>query len=422
MSSAQPTPPADSLTADPGEARTIRNAILCLSVASFASGASLRVSDSLLPRLVSDFQVSLGTASYTITAFAIAYGMAQVLFGPLGDRFGKYLVIATVCAASVLSALLCALAPTFPILVVARLFSGACAAAVIPLAMAWIGDVVPYEQRQPVLARFLAGQILGVSSGVLIGGLAADHFGWRPPFFIIAALFAIASVTLFRLNGKLPRSARLTRLAHPDDGWVIGRMLSEFRHVLAAAWARIVLLTVFLEGLFVFGAFAFITSHLHHTFGLSLTMAASLLMLFGLGGLSFAMFSGPLVHRLGEIGLARWGGGLASAALLGIGIAPSWFWALPGCFITGLGYYMIHNTLQINATQMAPERRGAAVSSFASSFFLGQSVGVALAAWLIDWIGTGAVIAVFSVGLFAVSWDFARRKARHLFPLQPGAR
>ncbi|MDO8298386.1 MFS transporter [Lacisediminimonas sp.] len=422
MSSAQPTPPTDSLTdtAGPAVACTIRNAILCLSLASFASGASLRVSDSLLPRLVSDFQISLGTASYTITAFAIAYGLAQVLFGPLGDRFGKYLVIAMVCAASVLSALMCALAPTFPMLVMARLLAGACAAAVIPLAMAWIGDVVPYEQRQPVLARFLAGQILGVSSGVLIGGLAADHFGWRPPFFIIAALFAIASATLFWLNRKLPDSARQTRSLLASDGWVIGRMLSEFRHVLAVPWARVVLLTVFLEGLFVFGAFAFITSHLHHTFGLSLTMAGSLLMLFGLGGLSFAMFSAPLVRRLGEIGLARWGGGLACAALLCIGIAPSWVWALPGCFITGLGYYMIHNTLQINATQMAPERRGAAVSSFASSFFLGQSVGVALAAWLIDWIGTGAVIAAFSVGLFAVSWDFGRRKERHLCSLHPG--
>ncbi len=384
MSSAQPTSPDNQLPTDlanPATARTIRHAILCLALASFASGASLRVSDALLPRLVSDFQVSLGAASYTITAFAIAYGLAQVLFGPLGDRFGKYLVIALVCATSVMSALLCALAPTFPMLIVARLLAGASAAAVIPLAMAWIGDVIPYEQRQPVLARFLAGQILGVSCGVLIGGLAADNFGWRPPFFIIAALFALASGMLFWLNGKLPMSARLTRKSEDP---VLRRMVSEFRHVLDKPWARTVLITVLLEGLFLYGAFAFITSHLHQTFGLSLTTAGSLVMLFGLGGLAFALFSGPLVHRLGEIGLIRWGGGLASAALLCIGLAPSWIWAIPGCFITGLGYYMIHNTLQINATQMAPERRGAAVSSFASSFFMGQSIGVALAAWLID--------------------------------------
>ena len=414
MSSAQPIPPESSLPTDlanPTTSKTIRHAILCLALASFASGASLRVSDSLLPRLASDFQVSLGAASYTITAFAIAYGVAQVLFGPLGDRFGKYFIIALVCATSVVSALLCALAPTFSMLIVARLLAGASAAAVIPLAMAWIGDVIPYEQRQPVLARFLAGQILGVSSGVLIGGLAADNFGWQPPFLIIAGLFAVASGLLFWLNGKLPMSARSTRRSEDP---VLSRMLSEFAHVLDKPWARVVLITVLLEGLFVYGAFAFITSHLHQTFGLSLTTAGALIMLFGLGGLSFAFFAGQLVHKLGEIGLIRWGGGLAAAALLCIGLAPSWIWALPGCFITGLGYYMIHNTLQINATQMAPERRGAAVSSFAASFFLGQSIGVALAAWLIDWLGTSTIIAAYSVGLFVLSWDFSRRKARHL--------
>ena len=48
----------------------------------------------------------------------------------------------------------------------------------IPLSMAWIGDVGPYEHRQPTLARFLIGQILGLSTGVWLGGFAADHFSW----------------------------------------------------------------------------------------------------------------------------------------------------------------------------------------------------------------------------------------------------
>ncbi|WP_151447769.1 MFS transporter [Lacisediminimonas profundi] len=404
MSSAPPKPPAD-----PDSARTIRTAIICLSLAAFASGSSMRLTDSLLPRLASDFQLSLGTASYTITSFSIAYGLAQLLFGPLGDRFGKYLVIAMACAAGVVTALLCAMAPTFPLLIAARLLAGATAAAVIPLSMAWIGDVIPYEQRQPVLARFLIGQILGVSCGVLLGGLAADHFGWRPPFVGIAGLFAVISAILFSLDRRLPDHARVVR---KSEGRVIARMVSEFGEVLGKRWVKVVLATVFLEGMFLYGAFAFITSHLHQNFGVSLTTAGALVMLFGLGGILFAMFSASLVRRLGEIGLIRWGGGLVCAALLSIGLAPSWIWAVPGCFVAGLGFYMFHNTLQINATQMAAERRGAAVSSFASCFFLGQSLGVALAAWLIAGLGTGPVIAGFAIGLFAIAWNFSLRKAK----------
>ena len=158
ISSAEPTPAAP---------QTIpAGAILCLSLGAFGSGVSLRVNDALLPRLAEQFAVPLCTAAQVISYFAIAYGLSQLLFGPLGDRFGKYRVIAWACAACAVTAVLCGLAPDFTLLTLARALAGATAAAIIPLAMAWIGDVVPYEKRQPVLARFLIGQILGLSAGV----------------------------------------------------------------------------------------------------------------------------------------------------------------------------------------------------------------------------------------------------------------
>ena len=49
--------------------------------------------------------------------------------------------------------------------------------------MAYVGDVVPYERRQPVLARFLAGQMCGMIAGQVAGGVIGDHFGWRTVFY-----------------------------------------------------------------------------------------------------------------------------------------------------------------------------------------------------------------------------------------------
>jgi MFS family permease len=71
-----------------------RAAIFALSLAAFGSGMSLRLTDPQLPRLAAEFGVSLASASYVITCFSVAYGFSQLFFGPLGDRFGKYLVIA----------------------------------------------------------------------------------------------------------------------------------------------------------------------------------------------------------------------------------------------------------------------------------------------------------------------------------------
>ncbi|NMM36590.1 MAG: MFS transporter [Glaciimonas sp.] len=389
-------------------------AILYLSFASFASAISLRVTDALLPRLANDFDVSLGDASYVITTFSIAYGLSQLFFGPLGDRFGKYLVVAWACLACAVTATLCALAPNYPMLLLARLLAGGTAAAVIPLSMAWLGDVVPYNQRQPVLARFLMGQILGLSSGALVGGFAADHLNWRVPFFFIAFIFLAIGGTLIATNRSLPAYALATR---KSEGAPIRRMVTEFGQVLVKPWARVVLITVFLEGVFLYGAFAFIASHLHRVHGVSLSTAGSLIMLFGFGGLLYASAAKILVNRLGEVGLARWGGVLLATALLTIGLAPAWWWAVPGCFVAGLGFYMLHNTLQINATQMATERRGAAVASFASCFYLGQSVGVAIAGVLIEKLGTSLVISVGAAGVLLIALNFSRlRGSAAMFP------
>jgi predicted MFS family arabinose efflux permease len=387
-----------------------RGAIACLSLAAFASGLSLRMNDALLPRLASEFGISLGAASQVISLFAIAYGVAQLGFGPVGDRYGKYRVIAWATLACAATALACAAAPGFDTLRVARIAAGVTAAALIPLAMAWIGDVVPYEQRQPVLARFLIGQILGLTTGVWLGGFAADHLSWRAPYVLTVLLFGAVSIALFALNRRLPAHARPTQ---PAGGPALQRAVAEFAGVLSRPWARAVLGLVFLEGMCLYGPFAFIASHLHAAFGLSLSAAGAMVMLYGLGGVVFALLSGGLVARLGEAGLARWGGGLMGLALLAIGYAPAWGWALAGCFVLGLGFYMLHNTLQVNATQMAPQSRGAAVSAFAACFFLGQSAGVSLGGWWVGTIGTDRFLALGALGVLAVAFAFVALHRRH---------
>lgn len=384
-------------------------AIAALSFAAFASSASLRVTDPSLPRIAQDYGVTIAIGAYAITAFSLAYGLLQMVFGPAGDRFGKVRVVAWACAASTVTALMCAAAPTFGTLLAARALSGAAAAAIIPLSMAWIGDVVPYHRRQPVLARFLTGQILGVASGGLIGGFAADHFGWRMAFLFIAAWFAVACVLLLRLRRNLPAPV----LVRPRAGQsALAHMVSSMREVVESPWPRVILTIVFLEGVTLFGAFAFVASHVHLQYGVSLTLAGSVTLMFGFGGLSFAFASRWLVRRMGEAGMAAFGATLLGGSVMSVGLIH-WQWlAMPAMFAAGLGFYMLHNTLQTQATQMAPTRRGAAVSLFAFCYFVGQSVGVALAGYLLRYVDTGAVIGLGGGAVALVGLRFAQLRAR----------
>ena len=170
----------------------LTRAIGLMALAAFASGFSLRISDPLLPQIALDFATSVGTASAIVTAYAVPYGLTQAFAGLLGDRFGKCQAVAATCALSCLLVLLCAFSQSLPQLTAARFICAPAAATIVPLGMAYVGDVVPYERRQPVLARFLAGQMLGMITGQIAGGVIGDHFGWRTVFFVLAVVFAFA--------------------------------------------------------------------------------------------------------------------------------------------------------------------------------------------------------------------------------------
>ena len=384
-------------------------AIFALSFAAFASAASLRVTDPSLTRIAGEYAVTLAVASYVITSYALAYGVLQIVFGPAGDRFGKVRVVAWACAASTVTALMCAAAPNLVLLLVARALSGAAAAAIIPLSMAWIGDVIPYQRRQPVLARFLTGQILGVASGGLLGGLAADYVGWRMAFVFLAAWYAVACFMLLRLMPKLPAPALVAPRAGES---ALAHLVTNAREVVGRPWPRVILSIVFLEGMTMFGAFAFVATHVHTQYGMSLTLAGSVALMFGLGGLSFALASRWLVRRLGEAGMAAWGSVFLGLSFLSVGLIGSRWLPMVAMLVAGLGFYMLHNTLQVQATQMAPERRGAAVSLFAFCYFVGQSIGVALAGFLLQFASMGAVIALGGAGVMLVGLRFALLRAR----------
>ena len=102
--------------------------------------------------------------------------------------------------------------------------------------------------------------------------------------------------------------------------------------------------------------------------------------------------------------MALAGGALIAAGLLLLAWPPVVAWAVLGCFLAGLGFYMLHNTLQVQATQMAPEARGTAVSLFACLLFLGQSTGVLIVAFGVDrgWLPpmfTAAAVGVIVLGV-----------------------
>lgn len=385
-------------------ASAMNPAFFALGAAAFVSGANLRLFDALLPTVARDFGVLPTTASVVVTAFTLAYGLFQVVHGPLGDRIGKLRVIGVATLIAAAASLGCAFAPDLATLTALRFATGIGAAAIVPLSLAWVGDNTPYDRRQAALGRFLGFILMGQILGPALGGALAEFIHWRRVFDVLAAVFLVVSLVLFAVDHRAARPARAT----VSPGLVAG-----YARVLRDPWVRTVMLTVFLEGGLFYGAFAYTGAWLQERFGISYLLIGSLLAGFGLGGVVYSFMVRALLARFGETGFVKIGGSLLLACFGLLPVLPTWQSSIPVFVLAGFGFYMFHNTLQTRATEMAPSARGTAIAVFAFALFMGQATGVAACGALIRLLHYEWTFVAMGACLLVLGWWFAVRIERH---------
>lgn len=377
-------------------AMTALAALPFVSAAGLASMASIRLADPMLPAMAQEFGTTPSETSGAITFFALAYGLMQLAWGPLGDRLGKLRVIGSATVAATLGSAACALAPDLHSLEWARLITGVFCAAIIPMSIAWVGDTVPLAQRQATLARLSTGTITGMIFGQVAGGLLADWVSWRAAFALMAIIFLPAGLMVLRMHRQSPAPSAPKR----------GAQMQAFGRILRKTSAKVVLLTALIEGAVLFAAMALIPTWLHETTGMSLTQAGLAMAAMGIGGLMYTGFARRWISVLGERRMVLLGTGIIAISFFVL-VASAWLsvrlemppgaWltviaAAACCALYGLGMYMAHNTLQTHASQMSEDHRATAVGLFAVSLFMGQSIGVPLWAAVHAHIGHGVVL------------------------------
>ncbi|CAN5602061.1 MFS transporter [soil metagenome] len=386
--------PADAAPALPVDGLRL-GFLLPIGIASFASSAALRLCDAMLPALASEFGVGLGRAALATSGYALAYGLLQLVYGALGDRFGKWRVVSLATLACTLGNLLAAVSGSLDMLIAARVLSGATAAAIIPLSMALIGDAVPFAQRQVVLARFLTATISGMIVGQWLSGLFADTLGWRWAFSVFALLFAIVGAAMVL---RPPAGMRMRAAAAPGSASGPG-LLAGMRQVLRDPWVRWLLAVTIVQAALAFAAVTFIPAFLHHEFGLGLQASAGVVVAYGVGGLVYAWRAAALLRMATQPTLVAIGGAMVALSYAVMAFAGHWLVALPACVVAGMGYYMLQNMLNTQASQMAPALRGTAMSLFAASLFSGIFVGVSVGAAVVDLGGYRGLFGVVSAGI-----------------------
>ncbi len=376
--------------------------IWLLSAVSFVVVAIMTVSVPLLPVLAAEFQTSIGYAGIIVTAFALPYGAVQILLGPVGDKFGKLRVIAGSLALSTIFVLGSGTADSIEYLATMRFFSGLSMAGTIPLAMAYIADEVPYETRQLVIGRYINGVVLGHIAGGVLGGFAAEYLDWRHIFFLFAGLCLLFSFFLF--NKSSVENIQPGRIS-------IRSTMSLYRSVLLVKKSRHVIITGTLEGVFIFGIFAYFGAYLRDSYNLGSGTVGLILGAYGLGGLFYAMVVPYLVRSLGELKMIGLGSFFLGMSFLSFGFIERWEFIVPLFFFAGFSFYVFHNTMQTHATEIAPDARGAGVSFWAFMLFFGQGFGVTIFGILINNFGYKVTFSLAGCGIALLGWWFRSQLA-----------
>jgi len=354
-----------------------------LALAGFAAGGGMRLMDPLLPLLAADFGVGVAAVAPVVAGFSLAYGAGQLITGPLGDRHGKLRVASIALLLYGAGLAVSATAWDLSSMILLRTATGLVAGAVIPLAIAWIGDAVPYAERQATIGRFLTGMVMAQLLVGPLSGVVAEVAGWRASFLLLAAMALLVGLLMAR---RAP--------AETPSGSTRGLGLGQYLVLLRAPAGRRLMGAAALDGAALFGgAFPFIGAFLIEHFGLSPGQAGLVVAGFGLGAFLYTRLAKRLVARLGEKGLLAAGGAGLAAALAGTAAAPGW-WAVALLQVPmGMAFYMFHGVLQARASEALPEARATAVSAFAMALFLGQSLGALAFGAVLHAAGYGAVFA-----------------------------
>ena len=381
--------------------------LFILALCGFSGALAIRLLDPLITSIASDFATSVSVVALLSSAFALPFGLSQPVLGPLGDALGKSTVIKAATLVLALCLLGSALAPNLTVLFLTRVVGGVAAGGIMPVCMALIGDSFPLALRQVAISRYvgasMAGQLLGVSAG----GVLAQSIGWRG---VLGCSAGLAVASAFAALWFLPRPAERPSPIRIDEA------LARYRLVLANPRSIVCFGIVFLDGLAVYGITPFIGEMLRSRDAGGLREAGFVIGGLGLGGILF-MFVVPTILRYAtRPTMMAAGGAIGAVGLAGMGLDLSWVAQTVLMVLLGFGFFLLHNPVQTEVTELAPSARASAFSLHAFSFFLGQALGPMLYGTALPVLGPPVSMALGAAILagagFGACWLLGTRSAR----------
>lgn len=176
----------------------MRKSLLALAVAAFGIGTTEFIILGLLPDLARDFSISIPKAGTLVTAYALSVTLGSPFVALAVSRWDRKRALVFLMGMFIVGNLLCALAPTYPLLLGARILTALSHGAFFGIGSIVAASVVPAEQRARAIALMFTGLMLANVLGVPAGTALGQHFGWRMAFYALIPIGLVAGAGLLK--------------------------------------------------------------------------------------------------------------------------------------------------------------------------------------------------------------------------------
>lgn len=404
------------MPADPPSSRPVLTPALAALAMALLLGLQPVTTDLYLPALpllTVELHAPMSAAQLTMALVLLAFGIGQLVMGPLSDRFGRKPVLLGGLGLHGAASIGCALAPSIDTLVACRAVQGLGLAASIVCARAMLRDLYEPRQGAHVMSWALSGLGVLALASPLLGGWLTAHLGWRAPL----AAVAVVAVATWTIVAVLVPETSARRDAHALQPRSLARSLaSVMSHPTFRAWTALSSLTY--GGLFLLlaaSSFVYIGVLGLTPWGCGMAMASS-----SFSYMAATFYCRRLLPRHGLAGTVKRGavftvaGGLGMAAM-SLSDSP----ALPGVLLAHWLYNFGHGIHQPcgQAGTVGPFPRSAGVASALAGFFL------AIVAFFVGlWLGQaldgtlrpmGMGLAFFALGTAGIALTLVQRHGEH---------
>jgi len=353
----------------------VKLSLVALFLGTFALGTTEFIVAGLLPSLAADLSVSVPVAGFVITAYAIGVAVGGPLLSIMPGRLAPKFALLALIGVFTLGQAACALAPSYAMLVAARVVVAACHGAFFGAAVVLATHIVPPDRAGRAVALLLAGvttaNVLGVPAGAAIG----DALGWRMAFWSVLAVGAVATLAI----ALWVPNARPTRAQAAGIRQQIARLAQP------AVYVYFVIIAFSMAGQL--ALFSFVSPYLTQVSHLSADAVPWFLLLFGLGSTLGVIVGGRLADWTLVPSL------LAILALQVVAYLAFLAWGgvtnlmLPFGLIWGFVAFAFSPLAQAKVLQQAGPAAGLASSLIPTAFNIGIAIGAASGAWLLGWSG-----------------------------------